>query len=449
MTNHGSPRPPSSPPAGVRLHGGGAPGAERVLTTSALTFVRDLCRSFQGQVAALLDKRRELQLRLDGGARLGFLTETKDVRDSTWRGPPPASDLTDRRVEMTGPVDRKMIINALNSGANVFMADFEDATSPTFANLVEGQVNVMDAVNRTIQYTEPVSEKVYELKAPVATLMVRPRGLHLVEKHVDVDGQAMPASLFDFGLHFFHNARALVARQSGPYYYIPKLEGHHEARLWNDIFTQSERTLGLPVGTVRATVLIETLPAAFEMDEILYELREHSAGLNCGRWDYIYSFIKKRRNDPGAVLPDRALVTMEQPFLRAYTQLLVKTCHRRGVHAMGGMAAQIPVRGESGCQPGSSREGARRQAPRGKGRPRRYVGGSPSSRTHCAGGLRRAHAGVHQLHVSREDVTVAADELLSVPAGPRTVSGSATISGWGSSTSRRGSGERDAFRSTI
>jgi len=319
-------------------------GAERVLTPAALAFVEELARSFTPQIEELLARRQTTQARLNAGARPDFLAETADIRQSDWRVAPPPADLQDRRVEITGPVDRKMIINALNSGAQVFMADFEDANSPTWANVVRGQQNLIDAVRRTISFVQPESGKRYALNPRTATLMVRPRGFHLREDHVLVDGRAVPAMLVDFGLYLFHNAAALRASGTGPYFYLPKLQSHLEARLWNDVFVHAQAALGIPRGTIRATVLIETLPAAFEMDEILYELREHSVGLNCGRWDYIFSSIKTLRGDRAFVLPDRAQVTMETPFMRAYVQLLIRTCHRRGAHAMGGMAAQIPIK---------------------------------------------------------------------------------------------------------
>jgi malate synthase len=315
----------------------------RVLTPAAVAFVEDLTRRFRPRIDALLTRRRAAQQRLDNGERLDFLPDTAEVRRSDWRVAPIPADLQDRRVEITGPVDRKMIINALNSGASVFMADFEDANSPTWANVVGGQANLMDAVRRTISFENEAGKR-YALNPHTATLMVRPRGFHLIERHFEVDGLPAPAMLFDFGLFFFHNVEALRQAGTGPYFYLPKMQSHLEARLWNDVFLHAQAALGVPRGTIRATVLIETLPAAFEMDEILYELREHSAGLNCGRWDYIFSTIKTLRHDAGFVLPDRGQVTMEAPFLRAYTQLLIKTCHRRGVHAMGGMAAQIPIK---------------------------------------------------------------------------------------------------------
>jgi malate synthase len=317
---------------------------DEILTPEALAFVTGLVRGFRERLDQLLERRALRQAAWSAGQRPDLLAETRAVREGKWKVVAPAHDLERRIVEITGPVERKMIINALNSGADVFMADFEDATSPTWDNLIQGQINLRDAVRREIEYTDPKTGKLYRLEPRPATLMVRPRGLHLVERHLPVDGRPAPGALVDFGLFLFHNARALVDRGTGPYFYLPKLESHLEARWWNDVFVEAQRVLGIPVGTIRATVLIETLPAAFEMEEILYELRDHSAGLNCGRWDYIFSFIKVHRSDPAAILPDRSQVTMEQPFLRAYTRQVVRTCHRRGAHAMGGMAAQIPVR---------------------------------------------------------------------------------------------------------
>jgi len=314
-----------------------------VLTPEALAFVARLQREFGERRLELLRKRDERQARLDAGEVPQFLAETKLVRESEWKVAKAPKDLHDRRVEITGPTDRKMLINALNSGARVFMADFEDSNSPTWANLVGGQVNLIDAIERRIDFTSPEGKE-YRLNDKVATLLVRPRGWHLEEKHLELDGKPVSGSLFDFGLYFFHNAKRLLGKGSGPYFYLPKLESHLEARLWNDVFNFAQDDLGIPRGTIRATVLIETILAAFEMEEILYELRDHSAGLNAGRWDYIFSIIKKFRNRPDFVLPDRVQVTMTVPFMRAYTELLVKTCHRRGAFAMGGMAAFIPSR---------------------------------------------------------------------------------------------------------
>jgi malate synthase len=318
-----------------------APADQEILSKEALAFVELLQRELGERRRELLDRRTVRQGELDGGARPDFLADTSDVREGDWQVAPPPPDLQDRRVEITGPVDRKMMINALNSGASVFMADFEDATSPTWENVVGGQRNLRDAVRRTIELDQ--GEKSYRLNEEIATLVVRPRGWHLSERHVLVDGEPVSASLFDFGLAIFHNAREQLDRGTGPYFYLPKLESHLEARLWNDAFLLAQEELEIPRGSIKATVLIETILAAFEMEEILYELREHSAGLNAGRWDYIFSVIKKFRQ-ADFVLPDRAQVTMAVPFMRAYTDLLVKTTHRRGAHAIGGMAAFIPSR---------------------------------------------------------------------------------------------------------
>ncbi len=320
-----------------------ARGFEEILTSEALAFVAKLEREFRGRRAECLKRRQERQARLDAGESLNFLTETKQIRDDNWTCAPIPADLRDRRVEITGPTDRKMVINALNSGAKMFMADFEDANSPTWRNMIEGQINLRDAIRRSITFTSPEGKE-YKLKEDLAVLLVRPRGWHLVEKHLLVDDEPVAGGLLDFGLYFFHNARELIARGSGPYFYLPKMESHLEARIWNDVFNLAQDELRLPRGTIRATVLIETIPAAFEMDEILYELREHSAGLNCGRWDYIFSCIKRFRNKPEFVLADRALITMTTHFMHSYSLLCIKTCHRRNTFAMGGMAAQIPVK---------------------------------------------------------------------------------------------------------
>jgi malate synthase len=317
-----------------------------ILDNEAHAFLSKLSARFEQRRQELLARRRTVQQKLDDGWKPDFLPETAEVREGTWRVAPIPKDLEDRRVEITGPVDRKMIINALNSGANVFMADFEDSNSPTWTNNIEGQQNLRDAARGTIEYVSPEGKQ-YRLGPKPATLVVRPRGWHLNEKHFLIDGQPISGSLFDFGLYFFHNARTLMERGTGPYFYLPKIESHLEARLWNDVFCFAQDELGIPRGIIRATVLIETILAAFEMDEILYELREHSSGLNCGRWDYIFSFIKKFRAHPEFVLPDRSLVTMERHFLASYVELLIQTCHRRGIHAMGGMAAQIPIRNDA------------------------------------------------------------------------------------------------------
>ncbi|MEP7366119.1 MAG: malate synthase A [Acidobacteriota bacterium] len=316
-----------------------------ILTPDALAFLTALSEQFEGRRRELLQARSERWTKLQAGEMPGFLPGTKDVRETKWTvaAIPPA--LQDRRVEITGPVDRKMIINALNSGASVFMADLEDSNSPTWRNTMDGQVNLRDAVRRQIEFQNP-DGKQYKLNERTAVLLVRPRGWHLVEKHALIDGQPVSGSLYDFGLFFFHNAKEQLARGVGPYFYLPKMESHLEARLWNDVFVFAQDYCGVPQGSVRATVLIETILAAFEMDEILYELRDHSAGLNCGRWDYIFSYIKKLGHRPDMVLPDRAEVTMDKAFLKAYVDLLIHTCHKRGIHAMGGMAAQIPIKND-------------------------------------------------------------------------------------------------------
>lgn len=316
---------------------------DEVLTPDVLEFLAILHRRFNGRRLELLAARAERQKRFDTGEKPSFLEETRSVRESNWRVAPVPPDLQDRRVEITGPTNRRMVINALNSGARVFMADFEDANTPTWENLIEGQANLTEAIERTISFDNP-DGRVYRLNEKTATLVVRPRGWHLDEKHVVVDGEGISGSLFDFGVFFFRNARRALDHGTGPYFYLPKMESHLEARLWDEVFSFSEEYAGVPHGTIKATVLIETILGAFEIDEILYELRDHSAGCNAGRWDYIFSLIKKFRLDPKAVLPDRAQVTMTVPFMRAYTELLVQTCHKRGAHAIGGMAAFIPNR---------------------------------------------------------------------------------------------------------
>jgi len=329
---------------GVEVRGEVKAQFAEILTPDALAFVAKLHRNFNTRRLECLQRRQERQAALDRGGTLDFLPETKQIREGDWTCAPIPADLRDRRVEITGPTDRKMVINALNSGAKMFMADFEDANSPTWENMIEGQINLRDAIRRTINFTSPEG-KAYQLMDKVAVLLVRPRGWHLVERHLLVDGEPVAGGLFDFGIYFFHNAKELIARGSGPYFYLPKMESHLEARIWNDVFKLAQDEIGIPRGTIRATVLIETIPAAFEMDEILYELREHSAGLNCGRWDYIFSCIKRFRNKPDFLLADRALITMTTHFMRSYSLLCIRTCHRRNIFAMGGMAAQIPVKG--------------------------------------------------------------------------------------------------------
>ncbi|EDN08585.1 malate synthase [Histoplasma capsulatum] len=317
----------------------------KILTKEATAFLALLQRTFNPTRKALLQRRIDRQAELDRGTLLDFLPETKHIRDNdAWKGAPPAPGLVDRRVEITGPTDRKMVVNALNSDVYTYMADFEDSSAPTWENMVNGQVNLYDAIRRQVDFKQGGKEYKLRTDRKLPTLIARARGWHLEEKHMTVDGDPMSASLFDFGLYFFHNAKELVSRGAGPYFYLPKMESHLEARLWNDVFNLAQDYIGMPRGTIRATVLIETISAAFEMDEIIYELRDHSSGLNCGRWDYIFSFIKKFRQNPNFVLPDRSAVTMTVPFMDAYVKLLIKTCHRRGVHAMGGMAAQIPIK---------------------------------------------------------------------------------------------------------
>ena len=319
---------------------------KNILSDDALYFVEKLEKEFRGRRQELLENRIKVQEKIDNNILPNFLPETEHVRSANWKASPTPNDLLDRRVEITGPVERKMIINALNSEVKVFMADFEDSNSPTWDNIILGQINLRDAVNKTITFTNPYNDKFYKLNNSIATLMVRPRGWHLYEKNIELDGLPISASIFDFGLFFYHNAKAQIANGTGPYFYLPKLEHHNEAKLWNDIFIKAQNELNIPIGTIKATVLIETILAAFQMDEILYALKEHSAGLNCGRWDYIFSFIKKFKNNKDFVLPDRSEVTMDRHFLKSYVELLINTCHKRGVHAMGGMAAQIPIKND-------------------------------------------------------------------------------------------------------
>jgi len=414
---------PNPATAGALIHAPVPPAFGEILTPAAVTFVADLARRFERRRRELLARRADHQREFDAGAFPGLLKSTAEIRQAEWRVAPIPPDLIDRRVEITGPVDRKMVINALNSGAQVYMADFEDSHSPTWHGTIDGQINLRDAVAGHITYTSPEG-KHYALNPSTATLMVRPRGWHLVERHVTVDGEPISASLFDFGLFLFHNARALLRRQSGsgPYFYLPKLESHLEARLWNDVFVAAQDALGLPRGTIRATVLIETIPAAFEMDEILYELRDHSAGLNCGRWDYIFSFIKKFRSRPEFVLPDRARVTMDRHFLKSYVDLLIRTCHRRGIHAMGGMAAQIPIKGDALANAKALdkvwQDKIREVHAGHDGTWVAHPGLVP-----VASGAFASLAASHQLAVLRDDVHVSPRDLLSVPDGEITEAG--------------------------
>ena len=329
---------------GIEVKGAYTSEYAEILSPAALAFIAKLQRKFNKTRTELLQSRIVRQKEINAGNMPDFLPETSHIRKSEWTVDPLQSDLLDRRVEITGPVERKMVINALNSGSKVFMADFEDSNAPTWANVIEGQINLKDAVSRTITYTNPGNGKFYKLNKDIATLMVRPRGWHLVEKNLLIDDEEVSASLLDFGLYFFHNAKNLIERGTGPYFYLPKIENHLEARLWNDVFVFAQNELDIPQGTIKATVLIETILASFELNEILWELKNHSAGLNCGRWDYIFSYIKRFREHPEFLLPDRTKVTMTVDFMRSYSLLVIKTCHKRGAHAMGGMAAQIPIK---------------------------------------------------------------------------------------------------------
>jgi malate synthase len=395
---------------------------EVVLTDEAVRFLNELHKNFEARRRDLLERRVVRQRAIDSGELPDFLPETESVRKAEWTVAPIPTDLLDRRIEITGPVDRKMIINALNSGAKVFMADFEDSNSPTWENNIAGQSNLSEAIRGEIEYVSPEGKK-YALGPNPAVLFVRPRGWHLVEKHFLVGGQPISGSLFDFGLYLFHNAKTLMSKGSGPYFYLPKLQGHLEARLWNDVFAFSQDYLGIPRGTIRATVLIETILAGFEMDEILFELREHSAGLNCGRWDYIFSFIKVFRNHPRFVMPDRAQVTMDRDFLKAYVELLIQTCHRRGIHAMGGMAAQIPIKGNPGANEAALekvRQDKLREVKAGHdGTWVAHPGLIPIARE-----VFDAHMPTpNQIRVKREEVHVTAADMLKVPEGEITESG--------------------------
>ena len=395
---------------------------QQILTPSALEFITQLQRKFGSTREALLVRRAEVQARINAGFLPDFLAETRDIREGDWKIAPVPKDLEDRCVEITGPVDRKMVINALNSGAQVYMADFEDSHSPIWSGTLEGQINLRDAVRRQISFTSSEGKE-YTLVPKPAVLMVRPRGWHLLEKHHQVDGKPMSASLFDFGLFFFHNAAELLKRGTAPYFYLPKMESHLEARLWNDVFIYAQEQLKIPKGTIRATVLIETILGAFEMDEILYELREHSAGLNCGRWDYIFSFIKKFRLRPDFVLPDRDQVTMNVHFLKSYAELLIKTCHRRGAHAMGGMAAQVPIKNDSEANAAAlAKVRADKEREVGFGHDGTWVA-HPGLVEIAYRTFKTVMKGPNQLSRLREDVNVKATDLLTVPPGEVTDEG--------------------------
>jgi malate synthase len=393
-----------------------------VLTPEAAGFVAKLAREFTPRVHELLARRAERQKEFDAGGKPDFLPETREIREGDWTIAPLPEDLQDRRVEITGPPDRKMLINALNSGASTYMTDLEDANCPTWHNMLESQLNIRDAVAGTITFDDPETGKHYELNSETAVLIVRPRGWHLFEKHMLVDGEQVPAGLFDFGLCFFHNAQRLIENGSGPYYYLPKMESHLEARLWNEVFNLAQDELGIPRGTIRATVLIETILATFEMHEILYELREHSAGLNCGRWDYIFSYIKKFRNTD-IILPDRAQITMTVPFMRAYSLLTIKTCHRRNAPAIGGMAAQIPVKGDPEQNEkafAAVRADKEREAQ--DGHDGTWVA-HPGMVQTAKEAFDEYMPGPNQIDKKREDVNVTAEELLEKPEGTITMGG--------------------------
>ncbi|MBI5594715.1 MAG: malate synthase A [Elusimicrobia bacterium] len=407
---------------GIRLLSPPPKGCEAVLSPGAAAFVAALQRRFGARRRELLSARRQRQARLDAGERPDFLPETAEVRRSAWKVSPPPADLLDRRVEITGPPERKMVINALNSGAKVFMADFEDSHAPAWDATLQGQRNLMDAVRRTIAFTSPEG-KAYALKERTAVLLCRPRGWHLEEKHFLVDGAPVSGSLFDFGLYFFHNAGELLARGSGPYFYLPKLESRLEARLWNEVFEFAEESSGLARGSIRATVLIETILAAFEMDEILWELREHSAGLNCGRWDYIFSVIKKFAADPGFLMPDRAVVGMTTRFLHCYSKLLIETCHRRGAHAMGGMAAQIPIKDDPAANEAAlAKVRADKEREAGDGHDGTWVA-HPGLVPVAAAIFDRAMPAPNQLERRLPGLEVTAEDLLAVPQGKVTEQG--------------------------
>ena len=415
----------SREPAGspVEILGPRIERSAEVLSPLALQLVASLHRRFNGRRLELLAARARRQEELDEGAMPDFLAATADVRGGDWRIAPVPADLQDRRVEITGPVDRKMVINALNAPVRCFMADFEDSCAPTWENIVRGQVNLFDAIRRTISYADPATGKVYRLADRTATLIVRPRGWHLPEKHVLVNGEAVSGALFDFAVYLANNHEALARAGTGPYFYLPKMESHLEARLWNDVFLAAQDALGMPHGTIKATVLIETILSAFEMDEILYELREHSAGLNCGRWDYIFSFIKKFRNQPDFLLPDRASVTMDRHFLKSYVDLLIQTCHRRGAHAMGGMAAQIPIRDDPKANEAAMarvRADKLREANAGHdGTWIAHPGLAPIARDAFDAVMK----GPNQLGVLRQEVGITPGDLLRVPQGEITEGG--------------------------
>ncbi|MEN8807907.1 MAG: malate synthase A, partial [Desulfobacterales bacterium] len=408
--------------AGIEVTGPVSAEFSRIITPEALAFVGGLARKFDTRRRELLDRRQQVQADINAGKLPDFLPETRPIREGDWKIEPVPGDLKNRRIEITGPVDRKMVINALNSGASTYMADFEDSHTPTWDGTIQGQINLRDAVAGSIEFRSPEG-KSYRLADRIATLIVRPRGWHLVEKHVLVDGRPVSGSLFDFGLFFFHNARTQLSKGSGPYFYLPKMESHLEARLWNDVFVHAQQQLDIPRGTIKATVLIETILAAFEMDEILYELREHAAGLNCGRWDYIFSFIKRFRNVPAYIFPDRAQITMTRHCMHAYSLLAIKTCHRRGAHAMGGMAAQIPIKNDPAQNQAALqrvREDKTREAT--DGHDGTWVA-HPGLVQIARDEFDKAMPAPNQIDKLREDVHVTAADLLRLPSGTITEEG--------------------------
>ena len=409
--------------ANIQINGPVEGRAVEILTPEALAFVADLHRRFDARRRELLAARVARQARFDAGELPDFLTDTADIRENAWTVAPIPADLQDRRVEITGPVDRKMIINALNCGAKVFMADFEDATSPTWSNLIEGQVNLKDRWAGDLTHVDAKSGKSYALGATPAVLKIRPRGWHLPERHMEVDGEIVSGALFDFGLYLFHNAKASLAQGSGPYFYLPKLESHLEARLWNEVFVHAQATLGIPNGTIKATVLIETIPAAFEMDEIIFELRDHMAGLNCGRWDYIFSFIKRLGRRPEFLTPDRSAMVMGKAFLGAYSLKLIQTCHRRGAFAMGGMAAQIPIKGdEAANQAAFAKVRADKEREAGAGHDGTWVA-HPDLVPVAMEVFDRLMPTPNQLDKRLADLSITQDQMLELHDGARTEAG--------------------------
>ncbi len=409
--------------AGLKISGEMGPRFGEILTPAALNFLAELHRKFEATRKQLLARRTDRQHRFDAGELPDFLSETKQIREQGWKVAPLPKDLLDRRVEITGPVDRKMVINALNSGAEVYMADFEDACSPSWENLIDGQINLKDRWAGKIDFVDPLTKKSYKLNDKLAVLLVRPRGWHLLEDHITVDGASVSGALFDFGLYFFHNAKRTIAAGTGPYFYLPKLENRHEARLWNEVFVFAQSKLGLPNGTIKATVLIETLPAAFEMDEILFEMRDHITGLNCGRWDYIFSFIKRLGKNKRFLTPDRAAMTMDKAFLHAYSLLLIRTCHRRGAFAMGGMAAQIPVKGDASANEAAFKKvRADKEREAGDGHDGTWVA-HPDLVPVAEEVFHRMVKTPNQLDKLRNDVKITRDQLLEMHQGERTEEG--------------------------